>query len=175
MAELRRLRVKGAGGEGVPSLTEVAALVRDAGRILRLEIKADSTGRPYPGIVPACLAVLDSLGMRRRTVLMSFEPMTVAAAAAAGGFHRLVLLLESKPWRGMGPEGAIALCRACRAEELGLPISELDPEAVARLRHARLAVSAWGTNDAATIGRGLELGLDAIATDDPVLALRLRG
>jgi glycerophosphoryl diester phosphodiesterase len=172
---LRALRLKGTGGEGIPTLAEAAAMTRDAGRVLRLEVKADGEGRPYPGIVPACLSVLDGLGMRGRTVLMSFQPATVAEAAAAGGFVRLVLLIEAKPWRGLGPGCAVALARACGAEEIGLPIGEWEEGSVAAVRAAGLGVSAWGTNDAATIRRGLELGLDAIATDDPPLALRLRG
>jgi glycerophosphoryl diester phosphodiesterase len=175
MAELRRVRLKGTGGEGVPGLAEVAALTREAGRILRLEIKADGAGRPYPGLVQACLAVLDAAAMRGRTVLMSFEPMTVAAAAAAGGFRRLVLLMGSRNWHGMGPEGAIALGRACHAEELGLTIADWDEGSVAALRAAGFGVGAWGTNDQASIERGFALGMDAIATDDPPLALRLRG
>ena len=61
MAELRRARLRGTGGEGVPSLADAAALVRDAGKVLRLEIKAGGEGRPYPGVVPACLSVLDRL------------------------------------------------------------------------------------------------------------------
>ena len=174
-AALRSVRLKGTGGSILPTLAEVATLTRDAGRVVRLEVKADADGRPYPGGIRACLAVLDSVGMRGRTVLMSFEPRTVAEAAAAGGFARLVLLLEARPWRGMGPEGASALCHGCRAGELGLPIGELDSAAVAGLRAAGLAVSAWGCNDEVTIRQGLKLGLDAIATDDPPLALRLRG
>lgn len=175
MAELRGTRLKGTGGEGVPSLAEVAALTRDAGRVLRLEIKSDAEGRPYPGIVPACAAVLDAAGMRDRTVLMSFEPMTVAAAAAIGGFRRRVLLMGSRSWHGMGAEGAVALCRACHAEEFGLAIADWDEAAVAALRAAGSGVGAWGTNDRPSIERGLALGMDAIATDDPPLALRLRG
>jgi glycerophosphoryl diester phosphodiesterase len=85
-----------------------------------------------------------------------------------------VLLLEAKPWRGMGAAGATALCHACRAGELGLPIGECDAAVVAALREAGLGASAWGANDAATIQQALALGLDALATDDPPLALRLR-
>jgi glycerophosphoryl diester phosphodiesterase len=174
LAELRQVRLRGTGGEEVPSLAEAVAMVREAGRVLRLEVKADTAGRPYPGIVARCLAVLDAAGMRSRTVLMSFQPLTVAEAAAAGGLARLVLLLEAKPWRGMGTAGASALCHACGAEELGLPISECDAAVVAALREAGLGASAWGANDAATIQQALALGLDALATDDPPLALRLR-
>ncbi|MDN3566690.1 glycerophosphodiester phosphodiesterase family protein [Paeniroseomonas aquatica] len=175
LAALRAVRLKGTAGSGLPTLAEAAALTREAGKVLRLELKADAEGRPYPGIVPACLAVLDGAAMRGRTVLMSFESRTVAEAATAGGLLRLVLLLEARPWRGMGPEGAIALCRACRAAELGLPIGELDAVSVGALRATGLGVSAWGCNDEATIRQGLKLGLDAIATDDPPLALHLRG
>jgi glycerophosphoryl diester phosphodiesterase len=171
---LRAVRLKGTGGEAVPTLAEAASLVCDAGRVLRLEVKADSEGRPYPGLLARCAAVVDTLSLRARTVLMSFQPRTVAEAAAAGGFLRRVLLIEAKPWRGMGEAGAVALVRSCGAEEIGLPIEEWDEASVAAVREAGLGVSAWGTNHAASIRRGLALGLDAIATDDPPLALRLR-
>ena len=42
LAALRQVRVKGTGGEPPPTLAEAAALTREAGRILRLEIKADA-------------------------------------------------------------------------------------------------------------------------------------
>ncbi|TDH61897.1 glycerophosphodiester phosphodiesterase [Dankookia rubra] len=175
LTELRRVRVRGTGGEPPPTLAEAAALTRDAGRILRLEVKADAEGRPYPGIVPACLTVLDAAGMRSRTVAMSFQPMTAAELAAADGLLRTVLLLEARPWRGMGLAGAVALGRHSGAAEIGLPVGELDAAAVAGFRAAGLGIGAWGANHPASIRQGLELGLDAIATDDPPLALRLRG
>jgi len=52
LAELRRVRLTGTGGESLPTLAETAALTRAAGRVLRLEIKADIEGRPYPEAVP---------------------------------------------------------------------------------------------------------------------------
>jgi glycerophosphoryl diester phosphodiesterase len=112
--------------------------------------------------------------MRARTVAMSFQPATVAEAAAAGGFRRTVLLLEWRPWRGMGAANAAGLARACGAEEIGLHIGELSPAMVAAFRAAGFGVGAWGANHERTIRAGFDLGLDAIATDDPPLALRLR-
>lgn len=174
LSELHRLRPRGAEGETLLTLAEAAVLVREAGRVLRLEIKADAVGRPYPGSEPRCLEVLDAAAMRNHTVLMGFAPRIVAEAAAAGGFARIVLLLEARTWRGMGMPAAVALARASGAGEIGLPIAELDARTVAALREAGLAVSAWGTNHEPTIRQALTLGLDAMATDDPVLALRLR-
>ncbi|WP_187829886.1 glycerophosphodiester phosphodiesterase [Siccirubricoccus phaeus] len=173
-AALRQVRVKGTGGESLPSLEQVVALLRATDRVLRLEIKPDAEGRPYPGVVPACLPVLDAALLRPRTVLMSFQPQTVAEAADAGGFAGLVLLIEARPWRGMGAAGAIALARRCGATEIGLPIGELDGVAMREFREAGLGVGAWAANDRETICAGFALGLDVIATDDPVLALRLR-
>ena len=49
LAALRPVRLKGTGGEILPTLAEAAALTREAGRVLRLEVKADVEGRPYPG------------------------------------------------------------------------------------------------------------------------------
>lgn len=175
LAELRRIRVLGTGGEAPPTLTEAATITQKAGRILRLEVKADVEGRPYPGIVPACLAALDNAGLRDRTVAMSFQPLTVAELAAAGGLLRCAFLLEAKAWRAMGLGRAVTLASSCGAAEIGLPVGELDTASVAGFRGAGMAVGAWGANDEPTIRHGLALGLDVIATDDPPLALRLRG
>jgi glycerophosphoryl diester phosphodiesterase len=173
---LRSVRVKGTGGEAVPRLAEVAALLQPGAQQLRLEIKADGEGRPYPGLVARCTAVLDHFNLRARTWFMSFQPLTLMeAAAAGGGFAGLVLLLESRPWRGMGLAGALALARACRADEIGLPLSEAEAGLAAQLHQQRLGLSVWGANDEAGIRKALGLGLDAMTTDDPVLALRLRG
>lgn len=171
---LRGVRVRGTGGEAVPMLADIAALTRDAGRVLRLEIKADRQGRPYPGIVPRCRQVLEAAGMLDRTILIAFQPLVLAEAARLGGFRQRGLLLESRAWRGMGPEIALALARACGAEEIGLDLADWDEAAVAAVRQGGCGVSAWGANGATLIGRGLGLGLDVITSDDPGQALRLR-
>ena len=74
----------------------------------------------------------------------------------------------------MGVSHAAGLASACGADEIGLHIGELGPAMVASMRAAGFGVSAWGANHERTIRAGFALGLDAIATDDPPLALRLR-
>lgn len=171
---LSRLRVRGTGGEPVPHLSEALGLVAAAGRVLRLEIKADASGAPYPGLVARSLAVLDAAGWRARTVLMSFEPATVADAAAAGGFDQLVWLADGRRLRGMRPQDLIAQCRACGATELGVHEAQASEALRDALRAAGLRLSVWAANHAPSIARALRLGVDAMATDDPPLALRLR-
>jgi glycerophosphoryl diester phosphodiesterase len=51
----------------------------------------------------------------------------------------------------------------------------LDHAMIARFRAAGLGVGTWGANHEASIRRTLDLGVDIFATDDPPLAIRLRG
>lgn len=173
-AALGAVRVRGTGGEAVPMLDAIAALTRAAGQVLRLEIKGDRQGRVYPGIVPRCRQVLGAAGMLERTILIAFQPLVLAEAARLGGFRQLGLLLETRAWRGMGPEIALALARACGAEEIGLDLADWDEAAVAAVRQGGLGTSAWGVNGEAAVARGLALGLDVITSDDPAQALRQR-
>jgi glycerophosphoryl diester phosphodiesterase len=53
-------------------------------------------------------------------------------------------------------------------------IGALNAETCAHLRHHGLGVAAWGANHADSLDKAFALGLDAVATDDPVLALQLR-
>ncbi len=173
-AELRATRIKGAEGATLPGLDDVCRLLAPTTQDLRLELKCDVEGRPYPGLVARAVAVLDAFGLRGRTWLMSFEPLTLVEAAPLGGFAGLVLLLESRPWRGLGLPGAVALARHCGAHEIGLGLGEMAPGLPAALRAAGLGSSVWGANDSAGLRQALTLGLDAVTTDDPMLAAAMR-
>lgn len=171
---LAQLRVRGTGGETIPHLSHAARLVGEGGQVLRLEVKADARGQPYPGLVARCAAVLDGHGMRARTVFMSFEAASVAEAAALGGFAQTVWLAEGRTLRGIRPRDAAAMCRSCGATELGVPEGLADAALRDGLRAEGLRLSVWGANHAPSLHRALRLGLDVIATDDPPLAIRLR-
>lgn len=171
-AELRTLRVRGTGGEPVPHLAEAAALFAGSAQLLRMEVKSDGQGRPYPGLVARCAEALGDL--RARTVFMSFEAATVAEARALGGFAGHVQLVESRPLRGLRPADAVALCRSSGADELGVHVGAADERLRDALAGAGLRLSVWGANHAPTITAALKLGVHALATDDPPLAIRLR-
>ncbi|MBX6373633.1 MAG: glycerophosphodiester phosphodiesterase, partial [Acetobacteraceae bacterium] len=136
---------------------------------------ADAQGLPYPDIVERVLAVLDATGMRERTVVIGFQAPTMAEAARAGGLAGVAWLLEAPWWRALDLAGAIAAARAHGVDEIGLPESLVDARVVAAVRAAGLGIGTWGANHAPSIRRMLALGVDVFATDDPPLALRLRG
>jgi glycerophosphoryl diester phosphodiesterase len=171
---LAQLRVRGTGGESIPHLAHSGRVIHEGGQVLRLEIKADSQGKPYAGLVRSCATVLDSLSMRGTTVLMSFEAATVAEASTLGGFAQRVWLAGGRTLRGMRAADAIAVCRACGATELGVPEAMADAPLRDALHAAGLRLSVWGANHAPSLRRALMLGVDVIATDDPPLAVRMR-
>ncbi|WP_424811920.1 glycerophosphodiester phosphodiesterase [Roseococcus sp. YIM B11640] len=171
---LRRVRLRGTGGETVPHLRDAGAIIAPSPQRLRMEIKADSNGRPYPGLVRRCAEVLDQSGLRARTVMMSFEASSVAEAVALGGFEQYVLLIETRPMRALRPADAIALCRSCGATELGVHEAVADRALLDALRAAGLRLSVWGANHAESMARALTIGVDVLATDDPPLALEMR-
>jgi glycerophosphoryl diester phosphodiesterase len=173
-AELAQAKLISAGGEGVPRFADLAALVADSSVGLQVEIKLDASGRPYPGILDRVLAGLDRHGLRARTELIVFEADMAAAGLAAGGFRNVAWLFAPAMLAKLGIGGVLAVVR-----QLGVPMVEtheaaLDAELLAALRGAGLRVGAWGVNHAESIERMLTLGVDAIATDDPPLALSMR-
>jgi len=174
-AELSRVRLKGGGGETVPRLAEVLALYRGSPVAPRIEIKEDVEGRPYPGLVARVLGELDRSGLRRRSWIIGFDAPTMAEVAAMGGVAGVAWLLERKTWQSLGLTGTIAVATAYGFPEVGVHESLLDAEAYAALRAAGVGISVWGANHEASIRRMLGLGVDLLATDDPPLAIALRG
>lgn len=173
--ELARRRLKGGAGETVPRLAQMLALYRSSPVAPRIEIKEDAAGQPYPGLVAKVLGELDAAGLRGRSWIIGFDAPTMAEVAAAGGTAGVAWLLERKTWQSLGTTGTIAVARAYGFPEIGVHEAVLDGEARGALRSAGLGVSVWGANHAASIRRMLGLDVDLLATDDPPLAIALRG
>lgn len=174
-AELRAARMRGAPGEAVPTLAALAALLRPSAKRLRVEIKADAAGRPYPGLLDATLSVLAAEGMLSRTVLICFHGPTAADGWARGGLAGAVWLVSGRVLEALGVRATVAAARALGVPELDTDIAAMTPELHDAARGAGLATGVWAANHRAEIERALSLGVDALATDDPPLALTLRG
>jgi len=174
-ADLTRLRLRGGGGETVPRLAEMLDIFRGSPIAPRIEIKEGADGRPYPGLVGRVLGELGRAGLRQRSWVIGFDAPTMAEALAAGGLAGVSWLLERATWRSLGPRGAIAVAKAYGFVEIGVHESMIDAEACATLRAAGIGISVWGANHEGSIRRMLGLGVDLLATDDPPLAIALRG
>jgi glycerophosphoryl diester phosphodiesterase len=173
--ELRQIRVRGTNGEAPPTLAEYLAILAPSPVAPRIEIKTDGSRKPYPGIIARTLVGVDAANQRARTWIIGFNAQNMAEAQAAGGLAGVALLFELPTLGDIGVEGIIAVARGCGVAEIGLAQSALDAPMIARLRAAGFGVGTWGANHEASIRRTIGLGVDIFATDDPPLALRLRG
>jgi glycerophosphoryl diester phosphodiesterase len=175
LAEFRQARVRGTGGEAPPTLAEYLAILAGTPVAPRIEIKGDAQRRPYPGIVAKTLAALDASGQRSRAWIIGFQAEPMAECQAAGGLAGVAWLLEIPTLIDLGVEGVLAVARRHGFAEIGMHQKVLDADLLARLRAAGFGVGVWGANHEASIRRMIGLGVDLLATDDPPLAIRLRG
>lgn len=176
-AELAATRLRGAGAAGarVPLLAEVAALFQGSPMQLQVELKTAPGVAPDPALLRRTLEVLDAAGIRGQSRIIAFEAPLAAAAMRAGGLSGVIWLFEPALLRQIGAEGVIGVARAYGFDMVETHVAALDAALMHPLRAAGLKVGVWGANHAASIAHALALGVDAMATDDPVLALRLRG
>jgi glycerophosphoryl diester phosphodiesterase len=171
LAEFRQARVRGTEGEAAPTLAEYLAILSGTPVAPRIEIKGDAQRRPYPGIVAKTLAALDASGQRSRAWIIGFQAGPMAECQAAG----VAWLLEVPTLIDLGVEGVLAVARRHGFAEIGMHEKVLDADLLARLRAAGFGVGVWGANHEPSIRRMIGLGVDLFATDDPPLAIRLRG
>jgi glycerophosphoryl diester phosphodiesterase len=176
LAEIRRLRIRGAGAESVPTLEEV--LERCSGRIgIDVEIK-NVPGEPdFEGererAVEATLDALEAARFAGPVLLSSFNPLSLA---------RLRELAPDIP-RGFltSPDvDAPSALAFARSEGHGwvLPFVRAVLEArgafFVEAADAGIRVGAWVTDDPATAVRLWRAGVDAVATNDPAVLVAAR-
>lgn len=173
-ADLCRLTVRGSGGQRMLLLEEVIEIFRPTKINLRLEVKAGPDRVPYPGQVARIVAALAAWGILDRTVLTSFQLGTVAEVLRHGTPIKPVWLVTPDLQIDIGLDAVIGLVRARGVPMLGLRSNKLDAASVTRAREAGLGIGGWACNDAPTIGKMFDLGVDVFTTDRPDLALARR-
>lgn len=169
-AELAALSLKRGGG-AIPMLGDVAALLAPTSLLLNVEIKTGPRHRPYPGLEAAVADILAEHNLLGRAVVSSFDWDCVARFCALARPHLALGLLDRK---GAGKAGGITHARG-RARARGL--DGICAAAAALRGHKPRhdgALWVYGANDAPAIRRAMAAGVDAVITDRPDLALRLR-
>jgi len=157
--------------ERVPTLAQLLDLLAPGRARLLLEIKVDARGRPYAGVEEKALALLRGRGMLERTLVMAFEAETVQRVRELDATVRTVLLVG----RRRDARDAVRRATALRASAIGYAFRLLDVDLAAATRAAGLTVAAWTVNDEPAIRRVIGVGVDAVITDRPDLALRVVG
>jgi glycerophosphoryl diester phosphodiesterase len=173
--ELGEIRLRGGRGGTIPTLAEVASLFTGTHMKLQVEVKGDVVDHAYPRLLDRSLAVLDQAGIRGQCRILAFNAEVAASAMKAGGLAGVIGLVEDRLLRAAGAEGIIAIAQSYGFDMVETEVMAFDTELCDRLRAAGLRLGAWGANHAVTLEKAFGLGLDAVASDDPVLAIRLRG
>ena len=172
---LSQLRIKGTGADRIPLLDEVIEIFRPTAMTLRLEIKPDADGRPYPGHVAEILNALRRHDVLDRTVITAFQLATLDEVTRQAAPKGLIWLVAQHVLRDIGDiDDLIGLARRRGAQALAIHGRQVTADMVAACRAAGLGVGCYACSDEATIADPLALGVDVFTTDRPDLALGMR-
>lgn len=152
-------------GEHLPSLDEVLELLAPTQMVLNIELK-DGV-EPYPGMDRQVLAAVQAAGMEDRVVLSSFNHVqlkdTVGLDLPCGLLYSEQLWAVEKYAKDFG--AAAVHPDFATMGEGGL---------LERLHDAGINVNVWTVNDRDDLERAMRMGVDAVITDVPELALQVR-
>lgn len=157
LAELRQLHPE------VPTVDELAALAgRYPGAFLNLEIKAKSHGTQ--GLERSVVAAVRRLGLKERTLISSFNPLSLLRVRLLAPELRTALLFAPDlPW--WLRHGRLA--GWLHVDAIHPHYSQVTPTLVAAARRRGLMVNTWTVNDPLEVKRVLALGVNAVMADDP--------
>jgi glycerophosphoryl diester phosphodiesterase len=151
-----------AGGETIPRLSDLLALVRTAGTTVRLFVEVKDGEGERPGITAAVVAAIRATGMCERAALGSFRTDVLAAAAALAPDVERHQIVGGPP--ATWPVTPVPV-RAVNADA-----RHCDAATLARLHGRGLAVHVWTVNEPDGVTRFAAWGAEGIITDDPAMA-----
>ena len=152
-------------GVKIPTLDEVYALLAPTGMIVNVEIKSAD-----PAVVVACDRIAKEYGMEDKVIYSSFDHHQLARVkeiapdafiAPLYGFNML------NPWNYCTDIGA-------KASHPHMNQIERIPDYVQKCHEKGIRVHPWTANAEKDIAFLLEAGVDAIITNYPDIALKLR-
>jgi len=156
-------------GERIPTLEEVFEAFGDRA-LYNIELKA--FGVQDDGLVQAVVACIRRYGLTHRTLLSSFNPLTLRRAwRLAPEIPRGLLVDLDLPL----PLRRAWLAFLAPHQARHLSFRMIDERTVSWCRRRGLAVVAWTVNDLQEAERLIRLRVDALITDDPALLVRFLG
>ncbi len=156
----------------VASLAE--ALVACGDLEVNVELKMDAYGPEDPRRAPfveSVVAQVETLGVAARVSYSSFDAPACGALARCQATSPVGLLLDWHDDVEAAIEGALAM--GCHA--LHPYYATVSERVLGSVHGAGLALNVWTPSARDDLARMLLWGVDAVITDDPVLAMTLRG
>jgi glycerophosphoryl diester phosphodiesterase len=190
VADLRRVRLRDPAGaltdDCVPTLREVLDVVEPSAVGLLVEIKTPGAavvyarsggrvesvpGERYAGLERKVLDALARAGCAGRAVVMAFNPAVVKEVRALAPEQATALLVDDHHVHeaGVPPATVLQWARAASVHSLGLHHTLCDAALVKAAHEAGILVGVFTVNDADTMRRMEDAGVDLIITDHPEL------
>jgi glycerophosphoryl diester phosphodiesterase len=162
LAELRKLDAglwydRTYTGEHIPTLEEILDFARKHDVVFYLEVKHSAAG----GMNSTLVAALRNADNAARTIVISFDPSTLAAIRRIDPSIMIGLLVEeAKP-------DSVEIALAVGARQLCPRSSVVTSELVKQAHRANLHVATWTVNLPEEMRSVIALGADGIMTDFP--------
>ena len=154
-------------GERIPTLKEVLELIKPTGMEINIELKTDC--KLPEGLEEATMELVARAGMEDKIWYSSFNHYSIARTKELDATTRCGLLYSNKvfqPWD---------YANALHVEAVHPHFASLNTPGYMEACHAAgIRCHAWTVNDAEDMRRLLEMGIDAIITNVPALAIAVR-
>ncbi len=152
-------------GETIPLLDDVLTLLEKTSIRLSVEIKGQ-TPEEMLSTARATVSLLQRRNYLRMSSIASFDAGCLRAVREWE--PRLTVNLDPTPQNGsLSPDELCEQCLQCHANFMGHTYENLTAAHVEAARTYGLALWAWTVNDADGMQRMIDLGVDAILSDDP--------
>jgi glycerophosphoryl diester phosphodiesterase len=144
-------------GQRIPTLEEILSFSREHDVVFYLEIKYDSAW----GMHHALVAALQNAQNTARTIVISFDPSTLAALRRLDPSVMIGVLFDR------APEDLVKSALEVGARQICPRVSIVTPELVQAAHGADLHVATWTVNRAEEMRGMIAAGVDGIMTDFP--------
>lgn len=171
LAELRHYNFAATNGQypftRLPTLAEVLDLIKPTRLQLNIEIKNGLI--PYAGLETEAISLVESFKMAEQVIFSSFNHFSMRQIRQLRPDIRCGLLYECgliDPWLYAQRVGATAI-------HPSFPNLQI-PDLVSNCHQTGIAINAWTLDDPELLRKAMTLGIDAVITNLPDLALQVR-
>jgi glycerophosphoryl diester phosphodiesterase len=159
--------------ERVPTLAELFEFLGDYKGVLYVELKC--AGREFAPLVETVCGIIVESEFLPQIKLKSFNLQTIAHAKKIFPEIRTVALFEPKlPSLLRGKSYLMSQAEAANADELSLHFSLATQKMMARAASKNFPVTIWTADNPAWVKRAINLGIDAIITNNPARLIAKR-
>lgn len=174
--EHRQVRLKGSDDQSIPLLEDVIDIFIQTDMELHVELKADHTGTPYPGLEAKVAAMLEAKGVSGRAIMTSFHPPVLAAIRREAPHVRTLSSFDAQSAERMGGVRKGLTTMLALSDVIAIEKSVLGPhwnEISTMIPKERLGV--WVPNEEQDLSYWLGMPIRQLTTDRPDRAVSLRG